>query len=220
MRRFAIIAVVLAAVAAAGCGASSSPSTRTAAGSATSSAPAEQPLGPADWKLGGAYTGPWPPAKQPMPGPYRAYSLGDVALYVGTPLHSDIPTRAFDCYMNDEQPRPLPAGEYVIPFAITLRGATMPAVWASDPAVTGGDGYPEPYQTTGQNSSQLVWEGSGDCEYPGSTTGTVFGVIGPLTVHQMRHGILYLNRQNEMDESAASFHRPLPLAVPGRALAR
>jgi hypothetical protein len=230
MRRV-MIAGVLAAVCALAAGCSSASTAGSIPPGATSVAPT---AAAAQWHLGGAWTGPFPPFAVPLPGPVKTVQLpkwtsteplqpgyvytGSVPF--GVPLHYQIPSAVLDCNIASDGPQDQPPGTYVVPFAVTLVNrlaqqapGPLPQIWATLP-----DG--SQLQATGQSGSQMAWRdvGCSGVTLGADSSDTAYGAIGPATPSQLQQATVYVAWGASTDSSAAVIHQALPLLVPNRAL--
>lgn len=148
-------------------------------------------------------------------------------LSFGVALHYAIPREGFDCNLGPSGSQDLPPGQYVIPFTYSMEnminqqnGGQEPQVW-----VTGADG--NQLQIAGQSGSLMTWvdDQGGSCSAPllsahgtSGDSARKFGVIGPATLDQLRHAIVYAAWGNEPSPDKAFLAKPLVNVLPNRAL--
>ncbi len=206
-RLFAGLGAAVLAVSLAACGSSEQPGSGSNPGAA---AAASSPAPPATWKPGGAFTGPMPPRS--MPGPYRTFSLPPykdsngytytVSLEIGVPLHFAIPPQAENCE-DGGPPADLAPGQYAIPYSMTVRNTTGQEAPMQEPTVPNIEywGQEIPGMTPTQWMGVSGWgagiptlqDGNGCLDadngenLPAGYSDALFGLMGPVTLHDMRH---------------------------------
>lgn len=183
------------------------------------------------WQLGGAWTGPYPPAVVPLPGPTRTVILPDWtstaplqagyryggSVTFGVPLHYQIPGEAVSCEQAGRYDQP--PGQDVVPIAVTLVNllaqqapAPLPTIWATEP-----DG--SSLTVTGYDGGTMGWRdagcpGAGGISLAAHSSDIAYGVIGPATPAQLQHATVYIAWGVTADPSQAVVAKPLPLLVP------
>jgi hypothetical protein len=230
----ATVAVAAMVALTAGCGSGGAGTSTT--GGATDPGQAPSPSQPADWRLGGTFTGAWPPTRQP-PAVWAARKLPDFTyipgyrtrneIAFGPALHYAIPREGFDCQLGPSGSGDLPPGQYAVPFEVIVINRLSQQAPANPPAsmtVTEDGGQQVP-QITGEASSAMTnaLDGCEGITLPANGITMFYGLIGPATAASLQHAVVHVRFANGGIYSGSgkvlrALDAPLAVLVPGRAL--
>ena len=193
-----IVITAFAALALAACAASHPQSAGGSNGSSGGThAAAATPSGPATWRAGGAFTGPWPPeAKFESWGTKVSVMFHDDlgyryldSVWFGPPLHYKIPYEGFGCGVNDGLVMDLPPGQYAVPVAVNTSSLISQEELQSWPSVTFG---PNASSTLTDGPLTQMTRQDGSCAVasaeimPPHGGSAAYALIGPLSANELR----------------------------------